>query len=125
MSKFKLTAPPPPRESVIQRAILDALAWRNDVVVWRSNAGAVKTERSFVRFGIPGQADISGVIKPWGTRLEIEVKRPKGRLSEHQKVFRDRMLEAGAVYFVATSSDECLTLLDQAVSELQKRYPQP
>ncbi len=39
----------------------------------------------------------------YGKTLYIEVKTLKGRLSEHQKVFRDNILDHGGIYIVATS----------------------
>lgn len=92
-------------EAPIQKAIIDYLTLKR-YFFWRNNTGAMKTERSFVRFGTPGAPDIflikNGFL--WG----IEVKAPKGRLSEHQTSFRDRMQEAGGTYIVAHSLDEVI-----------------
>ena len=38
----------------------------------------------------------------------IEVKTPKGRLSEHQKAFRDRVVAAGGVYIEARSVEDVM-----------------
>ncbi|NIM50430.1 MAG: hypothetical protein GTO22_14470 [Gemmatimonadales bacterium] len=116
---------PAPKESDIQRAILAVFAMRKDVVAWRQNTGGMTKEykgrRHFVRFGVPGAADITGVILPWGTRLEVEVKRPGGRLSAAQRAFGDLMTQSGSVYFVAHSAEEALEKLDAEIGRLGKK----
>ncbi len=88
-------------EPVLQRVIIAQLNQVNGVFVWRQNTGAVKVRNQWVRFGLPGQADITGCVGP--KRLEIECKSDKGRLSPEQRAFGDRMLALGAVYIVARS----------------------
>lgn len=51
-----------------------------------------------IRFGVPGQADISGLIGPDGRRLEIEVKTGTGKLHEGQKNFREMILDLGGIH---------------------------
>jgi hypothetical protein len=58
-----------------------------------------------IRFGVPGQADISGLIKG-GRRLEIEIKTGSGKLHEGQKNFRDMILDLGGLHI------ECRSLSD-------------
>lgn len=94
------------KEGPIQKAILDYLTLKK-YFHWRNNSGAMKTERSFVRFGTPGSPDIfllrNGFL--WG----IEVKSPTGKLSPLQKDFRERMIEAGGTYVTARSLDDVIT----------------
>src|SRR5690606_23226878 len=45
-----------------------------------------------IKFGVNGQADISGIIRPSGRRLEIEVKTGTGKLREEQVNFK-RMID--------------------------------
>ncbi len=115
-----------PKESDIQRAVLAALKLRRDVVVWRNNTGTMKQtyrgRERLIRFGLDGQADITGLIKPWGTRLEIEVKRPGGRLTDHQQSFAGMVRSAGGVYFVAHSIDKALIELDASIRQLKDIY---
>jgi hypothetical protein len=51
-----------------------------------------------IKFGVVGQADISGIIYPTGRRLEIEVKTGTGKLSEKQKAFRDMIIHMGGLH---------------------------
>lgn len=71
------------------------------VRVWRANTGAVVVANRMVRFGLPGQADITGAIGPTGRRIEIEVKSETGRLSPEQVAFGEWMRALGALYIVA------------------------
>jgi hypothetical protein len=58
-----------------------------------------------VRFGVPGQADISGILVG-GRRLEIEVKGPTGRMSDQQRKFRAMIECFGGLYILARSVDD-------------------
>lgn len=58
-----------------------------------------------IRFGVPGQADISGLVAG-GRRLEIEVKTGTGKLHEGQKNFRDMIMDLGGIHI------ECRQLSD-------------
>lgn len=99
-------------------------------VVWRCNTGATKIEGSegrrarFVRYGLPGQADIQGVIRPWGTALQIEVKtdRVGSRQSPAQEAVEALIDTMGGVYFVARSGAEARTLYLEALAELERRF---
>jgi hypothetical protein len=77
---------------------------------WRQNTGAVslasKRGNRFVRFGLVGAADITGIKD--GKRIEIEVKTAKGKLSDNQKNFRSMIEEQGGVYIVARSVDDVI-----------------
>ena len=53
--------------------------------------GPRSTGGRIVRFGLPGQADLTGILTG-GLRLEIEVKGPEGRQTEEQRAFQ-RMIE--------------------------------
>ena len=53
-------------------------------------------------FGRKGSADITGIL-PDGRRLEIEVKSKIGRLSKHQKAFRQMILDSEGFYMIARS----------------------
>ena len=75
-------------------------AFPDNITLWRNNTGAVKIDGQFIRFGLPGQADASGIIKPGGVRLEIEFKKPKGRQSEAQKHFQAMIENHGGVYLL-------------------------
>lgn len=70
--------------------------------LWRSNCGvALAPNRRAVRFGVPGQGDISGIIGPNGRRLEIECKTKTGHQSERQRAFQRMIEEHGGLYILA------------------------
>ena len=94
-------------EGSVKKVCMDWLALQPDVWVWRQNTGAVAmpgaSRSRFIRFGVPGAADITGVHKPTGRRIEIEVKAPGKKPTEDQAEFLERMLEHGAIAFYADS----------------------
>ena len=98
-------------ESQIQRDILHYLATRTDLRAWRANAGAALSKRGLVRFGVPGQADISGLFFNTGRRLEIEVKTATGRQSPQQRKFQTMIERFGGLYILARSVDDVRTAL--------------
>ena len=63
-----------------------------------------------VRYGVPGQADLSGILKD-GRRLEIETKSARGRQSQQQLAFERMITKFGGVYIVARSVEEALSRL--------------
>lgn len=104
------------RETDIVRACLDLLALYPRIDAWRQNTGAMKGrykgKRWFVRFGISGQADISGIVKPGGKRIEIEVKQPGKNQTMAQLVFMDRIRKSGGIYLLVHSVEELQAGLD-------------
>lgn len=121
------------REQAILGEILRALGLLPGVVAWRVNVGAMRVEgprgRRFVRFGLPGMADILGwrsiacpgeherACRVCGGRgrlailLAVEVKRPGERPTAAQAAFLDRVREAGGLAVVATSVGDVLGAL--------------
>ena len=92
--------------------------------IWRANTGmgwfangepARKTDRGAypVRFGTPGQGDISGLVLPSGRRLEIECK-ARTKQSDDQKSFQKMIVSFGGVYVLARSLDD----VDRALAAL-------
>lgn len=100
------------REKEIQNAIMRKFATRADMRLWRANSGVATYEDGrTVRFGIPGQADLSGILQG-GRRLEIEVKSPDGRQTPQQAAFQ-KMIEAfGGLYILARSVEDVEEALD-------------
>tara|TARA_Y100000004_G_scaffold68047_1_gene76318 strand:+ start:18 stop:359 length:342 start_codon:yes stop_codon:yes gene_type:complete len=97
------------KEKDIQNAILDYLTvcpgrfWTN------ASTGIYdpvkKCFRRTPRHFVAGVSDILGVL-PCGTFVAIEVKTPKGRLSENQKQFLKDIQECNGIAFVARSVDD-------------------
>ena len=100
-----------PKESEIQKAILDYLALKK---IWhmRLNTGAMsgshKGKRWFVKFGKPGMADILATIVVNGILRVywIEVKRPGGKQSAAQLEFQAEVYEQGHNYLVVESLEQ-------------------
>lgn len=93
-------------EHQIQNEILATFGARQDMRIWRQNTGAIVIDNRLVRFGVPGQADITGLLIPSGRRIEIEVKDAKGRQRESQKKFQAMIEKAGGIYILARSVDD-------------------
>jgi hypothetical protein len=103
------------KENEIQARIIAAIGSRPDVRIWRANTGAAQMANGqFVRFGIPGQADLSGITDD-GRRLEIEVKSATGRLRPDQIAFGTMIRKFGGIYIVARSVDEAVQKLNSAI----------
>ena len=90
------------REKQIQNAILRAFATRRDLRLWRANVGVGRFGNRTVAFGVPGQADLTGIL-PNGKRLEIEVKGPEGQQSNDQQNYQRMIERFGGVYVLARS----------------------
>lgn len=94
-----------------------------DVRVWRNNRfvglaiGKDGRER-LVSAGVNGQADISGIVGPWGIRLEVEVKVGKDKQNEDQKNFQAMIERLGGIYVVARNATEGL---GQVVAAIERR----
>lgn len=103
-------------ETVIVKAILARLGRDPRVRIWRSNTGAFKDATGrLVRYGLPGSADITGIMRRGGRRLEIEVKTATGKQSPQQVLFQ-RMVEGwGGVYILARSVDEAVIGVERAL----------
>lgn len=99
-------------ETALMRDILVALNQRADALFWRVNVG-LGTDldgRRVTRYGLPGQADIAGVVR--GRHVEIEVKTPTGRQSRQQVRWQRAIERAGGAYVLVRSVDEALSALD-------------
>lgn len=94
-------------ESDIQRNILSYLATRG-IVAWRTNAGYIKRN---VKLAPSGTPDIIGYL-PNGRLLGIEVKRPKGKVSDSQQAWLDRAEQAGCAVMVARSVEEVVRQME-------------
>lgn len=107
-------------ETTIMRDILIALSQIPGALFWRVNVGVAKTpDGRTMRYGLPGQADISGIVR--GRHVEVEIKTPTGRQSMQQRRWQTAVERAGGVYLVARSVDEAVS----ALSALSSSESQP
>lgn len=96
-------------ERDIQAAIMRAFAGDTRLRLWRANSGVARAldGSRFVRFGVPGQADLSGILAG-GRRLEIEVKTATGRQSPQQLAFGGMIRRFGGLYILARCVEDAL-----------------
>ena len=90
-------------EREIQNAILREFATRRDCRLWRANTGVARIGDRVVRFGVPGQPDLMGIL-PGGIWLGVEVKSATGRQSPEQIAFQAMIEKFGGVYVLARSA---------------------
>lgn len=100
---------PRPKESEVQRAILDYLELRG-IFHYRNNSGGFRDAKNhFYRFGAVGSPDIVCVVN--GQYVGLEIKAPGGKQSEHQKEFQRRLEKAGGRYIVAYAIDDVMKFI--------------
>ena len=93
------------KEKRIQNDILRAFGTRRWMRLWRANVLAARMGNRFVRAGVPGQADLTGIL-PDGRRLEVETKSATGRQTEDQRNFQRMIERFGGVYVLARSVED-------------------
>ncbi len=106
-----------PSESRILSQILANLHARH-FFCWRANTGVARTQSGVVRFGIPGAADIQGIVGDGAHRgrfFGIEVKAEHGQLSPQQVSWGQRVVRAGGIYIVAKSWPEVEAALESVI----------
>jgi hypothetical protein len=115
MPKLKKPSATLSSEAQILRQIMDYLAARQ-VLAFRMNTGAVKIDKRFLRFGVPGMADILA-FKQWPNQfmmsspIWIEVKGQKGIQSDLQKSFERMVVDHGHFYVLARSVDDVVEVI--------------
>jgi len=92
-------------EKALQNDILRAFGTLPTVRLWRQNCGVARVGTRVIRFGIPGQADLTGIL-PDGRRLEIEVKSPTGRQTPQQRGFQAMIEKFNGIYILARSTND-------------------
>ena len=89
-------------EDVIQNDVILRInkEFQTYLTLWRNSRGVAKTpEGGMYSFGINGQADASGIVKP-GIRLEIEFKRKGKKQSKGQVRFQKMIEKHGGIYLL-------------------------
>jgi hypothetical protein len=94
------------REVDLMRDIITALNGIPGVWVWRRNVG----RRGGVQFGKKGQADIEGIVRPGGRRIELEVK-IDAAVTPEQVQWIEQMRAYGAIAGVVHSITEAIQLV--------------
>lgn len=92
-----------------------ALDGCEDLVWWRVSVGLARTPSGgVIRYGVPGQPDVMGVVRPSGRLVGIEVKSATGRVAPAQTAWLQRMAAMGAAVGVARSAAEALAVVERA-----------
>lgn len=101
-------------ETRIQNQILRWFAARPDLGrVCRMNSGALRArDGRLVHFGVPGLADIVGILRPHGRLLCIEVKTPTGKQSPAQARFQNMIDTNGGIYIIVRNVSELAAMLE-------------
>ena len=106
-------------EKQIQNEIIRFLGTNPAVRVWRSNTGVARFGKQVVRFGIKGQADITGIFSVEGLAcpLWIEVKSSNGVQTKEQKDFQNMIEKFNGLYILARSVQD----VENAISIYRNR----
>lgn len=111
-------------EKQIQNQILRTFATRRELRLWRANTGVARYGERTVRFGVPGQADLTGILPvavlcprcaaeagTLGIRLEIECKKPGGVQTIQQQNYQRIIERFGGIYITAYSAQDVWRVL--------------
>lgn len=104
------------KESELQNKILHQLSAKSIFLFKINTTGLYDSSRGVMRklsgFSIKGVSDIIGIL-PGGQFIAIEVKSLEGRLSEHQKIFLNKVEEMGGKAFVINDESQIEEVLDE------------
>ena len=112
-------------ERDVQQDILRVFGTRADMRLWRANVGvgSYRDPRTGkmrkVRFGVVGQADLSGIL-PGGIRLEIETKSADGTQSAEQCAFQRMIERFRGVYVLARSVQDVWAAISPYLNSVPK-----
>jgi len=102
-------------ETDIQTDIRLALGREPDLTLWRNNTGVAEHRGRRVRYGLSvGSADLIGILAPSGRLVALEVKTPKGRAADAQKMFLDLVRSRGGFAAVVRSVQDARSAIERA-----------
>lgn len=111
-------------ESLVLKDVLQYLNLCRIGKVIRNNVGQIQVPDSrggkgrFIRFGVPGQADVTVEITDSPLCVHVECKAPGGKLSDHQAAWLDAQRKRGHVCIVAKSAMDVYEALAAAGFEV-------
>lgn len=124
-------------EKPIQNAILRAFATQSGLRLWRANVGVARYGKRTVRFGVPGQADLTGILPVTlacpacrtvagkaGVRLEIECKTPGSKQTTEQRQYEQIIRRFGGIYVLAYSVQDVWDAIGGLLDIRQRDGPQ-
>lgn len=86
--------------------------------IWRNNTGGAKIGRSFVKFGLPGTPDITGISRS-GQWVGFECKTAKGKVSPVQAAFHEVVTRLGGRVSVVRNYAEMARALEEAEKRIE------
>lgn len=98
-------------------AVMIAVGSLPYVRVWKQNTGGAELNGSIIQYGLPGAADITGIlnhVSGLGLRLEIEIKTGTGHLSKKQINFKNMIDKFGGLYLECRSVEQAKTFVERA-----------
>lgn len=98
---------------ILVKELIVALSQTGVCRVWPQATGAAFRGEAFIRYGILGGGDISGVIVG-GQRLEVECKTGKGVLRKSQIAFGNMITKMGGLYIVARQIEPVVARVKEA-----------
>ena len=101
-------------ETEIQKSIVDYLKTIG-ITAWRQNSGKTKYNVYMAPAGTP---DIIGYF-PNGKFLGIEVKQPKGKLSNKQKEWHEKAEKSGCVILTAYSLSDVVDYITKELGGIE------
>ena len=93
--------------------ILLYIGSRPDVRLWKRVVGFDFKRK--IKYGIPGEPDIVGIIFPSGRMLCIEVKTGKGKLEPNQIKRKKMLIHFGALYIEARSLEQTIREFNEKI----------
>ena len=106
--------PPRERETKVMRSIMVRLRHRFGIRMFRRNVGALREGDRFIRFGRAGESDLWGIL-PNGQHLEIEVKRPGNKPTEHQLRWLKEMHQLGCVAIWGDNANDVERVIEAVI----------
>lgn len=95
-------------QKIVHKVLLLKGPWR----LWKQTTGGTKTTHGFIRYGLVGSGDISGILQD-GSRIEIEVKSGSAKQSPQQKKFQAMIEKYNGIYFLVRSSEDAENQLQE------------
>lgn len=99
------------KEADIQKAIINTLNKRN-CKAWRANAGNIRKGNRTIKLLPKGFPDVFGVRFSDGKFFGIEIKKPKGRVSEEQIEFREWAEAHNIIHGIAYSVEDAIQIIE-------------
>jgi len=100
----------------LQNEILRAFGVRGDMRVWLNPRGVGLFGNRRVTFGVPGQADICGLLHT-GRMVQIEIKVGPDKQSNDQKNFQAMIERMGGLYILARSVEDVRAAIEEAMKK--------